>query len=222
MKLISCLVLKPENKQSQIRLDSLMNEDTVSVHLWGCQLESALFPVHINTTTTVVFTSTHTHDHNKLLAALIGWLLSLSLSFCPILKPVPVLLSQLHWGKQPLRRLEVHRKHWIFALILTVFSTILLRAAWTDSAPLLTSESPVYSLDSPRDHGDPSGLNTAGPGCHSGPVLSDGRGWTSELRPEKNSWSLTNCSSSIWIKNQRCEFRRQSSCLKPQRVKQTK
>jgi len=128
---------------------------------------------------------------------------SLSLSFCPILKPVPVLLSQLHWGKQPLRRLEVHRKHWIFALILTVFSTILLRAAWTDSAPLLTSESPVYSLDSPRDHGDPSGLNPAG--CWvSGPVLSDGRGWTSELRPEKNSWSLTNCSSSIWIKNQRC------------------
>ena len=50
----------------------------------------------------------------------------------------------------------------------------------------LTSESPVYSLDSPENHSDPSLLNPAG--CsHSGPGVSGGRGWTSELRPEKNS-----------------------------------
>ena len=35
----------------------------------------------------------------------------------------------------------------------------------------------------------------------SDPALSDGRGWTSELRPENHSWSLTNCSPTIWIKN---------------------
>jgi len=86
----------------------------------------------------------------------------------------------------------------------------------------LTSESPVYSLDSAENHTDPSLLDPAGPGCSSGSVFSDGRVWTSELSPEKNSWSLTTCSSPIWIKNQKCEFRRQTSCLKPQRVKQTK
>ena len=54
----------------------------------------------------------------------------------------------------------------------------------TDSE--LTSESPVYSLDSAENHTAPSLLNPAA--CFdSGSVLSDGRGWTSELRPEKNS-----------------------------------
>ena len=66
----------------------------------------------------------------------------------------------------------------------------------------LTSESPVYSLDSPENHTAASLLNPSGC-CYSGPDVSDGRGWTSELRPENHSWSLTNCISTIWIKNKR-------------------
>ncbi len=50
----------------------------------------------------------------------------------------------------------------------------------------LTSESPVCSLDSPENHTAASLLNPAGR-CYSGPTLSDGRGWTSELRPERHS-----------------------------------
>ena len=40
----------------------------------------------------------------------------------------------------------------------------------------LTSESPVYSLDSPENHSDPLGLNPAGSGSSSGPGVSGGRG----------------------------------------------
>ena len=50
----------------------------------------------------------------------------------------------------------------------------------------LTSESPVCSLDSVENHTAASLLNPAAR-CHPGPALSDGRGWTSELRPEKHS-----------------------------------
>ena len=53
-----------------------------------------------------------------------------------------------------------------------------------DSEP--TSESPVYSLDSVENCKAASLLNPAAC-CSSGSVLSDGRGWTSELRPEKHS-----------------------------------
>ena len=70
----------------------------------------------------------------------------------------------------------------------------------TDSE--LTPVPPVYSLDSPENHTAASLLTPSGC-CYSGPDVSDGRGWTSELRPENHSWSLTNCSSSIWIKNKR-------------------
>ena len=50
----------------------------------------------------------------------------------------------------------------------------------------LTPESPVHSLDSAENHTAPSVLNPAAC-CSSGPDVSGGRGWTSELRPEKNS-----------------------------------
>ena len=105
------------------------------------------------------------------------------------------------------------RKYWIFALILTVFNTRLLKPAQTDSNSLLTPESPVYSLDSSEDQTAASHLNSAGC-CYSDPDLSDGRGWTSELRSENHSWSLTNCSWSIWIKNKWRHFRKQSSFFK--------
>ena len=53
----------------------------------------------------------------------------------------------------------------------------------------LTSESPVYSLDSPVQQTDASLMNQTV--CfHSGPDVSDGRGWTSELRPKLHSESL--------------------------------
>ena len=61
-----------------------------------------------------------------------------------------------------------------------------MKAAWTDSNHLLTSESPVDRLDSAVDQAAPSLLSPAG--ClDSDPVLSDERGLTSELKPEKNS-----------------------------------
>ena len=63
----------------------------------------------------------------------------------------------------------------------------------------LTSESPVDRLDSVENHTAPSLLSPAGC-CSSDPVLWDERGLTSELKPEKNSWSLTDCSQSTWIK----------------------
>ena len=78
-ELMSSSVLKWENKHFEIRFDALTVwwMRTLSLYiLWCCQLWSALFPVDMNTTTTVVFTSTQTHDHNKLLARLIGWLFS--------------------------------------------------------------------------------------------------------------------------------------------------
>ena len=111
-ELIIFLVLKWEQTLSdQIWwYNSLMLRTAVCTPCNAVSWNPALFPADMNTTTTVVFTSTQTHDHNKLLADLIGWLFSLSLSSCPILKPVTILLSQLHWGKQPLRRLEVHQE----------------------------------------------------------------------------------------------------------------
>ena len=50
----------------------------------------------------------------------------------------------------------------------------------------LTSESPVDSLDSPVQHREASLLNPAAR-SDLAPALSDGRSWTSELRPEKHS-----------------------------------
>ena len=64
----------------------------------------------------------------------------------------------------------------------------------------LTSEPPVYSFGSVESHTAASLLNPAGCRCP-GPALSDGRGWNSELRPEKHSWSLTFCRPTIWIKD---------------------
>ncbi len=53
----------------------------------------------------------------------------------------------------------------------------------------LTSESPVCSLDSSVQHTAASLLNPAAC-CDSCSALSDGRGWTSELRPQLHSESL--------------------------------
>lgn len=64
-----------------------------------------------------------------------------------------------------------------------------------------TWESPAYSLDSPVQNRGSSLRNPAA--CsHSGPDLSDGTGWTSELRPGNGSWPLTRSSSLIWIKSE--------------------
>lgn len=96
-ELMSSSVLKWENKHFEIRFvaPTVWWMRTLSLYiLWCCQLWSALFPVDMNTTTTVGFTSTQTHHHNKLLSRLIGWLFS-SQSFT-----------------------EESRKYWIFTLIL--------------------------------------------------------------------------------------------------------
>ena len=53
----------------------------------------------------------------------------------------------------------------------------------------LTSESSVYSLDSPVQQTDASLLNQTGRSFHSGPDVSD-EGWTSELRPKLHSECL--------------------------------
>ena len=61
------------------------------------------------------------------------------------------------------------------------------------TASELTSESPVYSLDSPVQQIEAQFLNQSDNppgGFHSGQALSDGRGWTSELRPQLHSESL--------------------------------
>lgn len=50
----------------------------------------------------------------------------------------------------------------------------------------ITLESAVYSLNSPEQHIAASMLNPSG-GFHSDPALSDGKGWTSELRPQFHS-----------------------------------
>lgn len=50
----------------------------------------------------------------------------------------------------------------------------------------MTLESPVYSLNSPEQHIAASMLNPSG-GFHSDPALSDGKGWTSGLRPQFHS-----------------------------------
>ena len=77
----------------------------------------------------------------------------------------------------------------------------------------LTSESSVDSLDSPVQQREASLLNPAAR-CESAAALSIWSGWTSELRPEKHSCSLTNRSSTIWIKKKWCKFKRQCSCVK--------
>ncbi|KAK2859881.1 hypothetical protein Q5P01_004501, partial [Channa striata] len=51
----------------------------------------------------------------------------------------------------------------------------------------LTSDSPDDSFDPSVQNKSASPLNPEGPGCYSGPVLSDGRGWTSELKPQLHS-----------------------------------
>lgn len=60
-----------------------------------------------------------------------------------------------------------------------------LASDYNDLNIILTTESPVQSLDSPQDLTVASFLNHAGR-CPSGPELLDGRGWISELRPESH------------------------------------
>ena len=192
--------------------NSLMDENRclyTSCDAVSC--DPALLPVDMNTTTTVVFTSTQTHDHNKLLAHLNGGLFP-SISFCPILKPVTVLLSELHWGK--LEMLDLYFDN--DCLLQYCWKQHGLTPTRCDEQPYvcavcrecvvehcncncklitfyrdtetheLTSESPVDSLDSPQVQTAASLLNPAGH-SRSAPALSDGRGWTSKLRPEKHS-----------------------------------
>ena len=83
---------------------------------------------------------------------------------------------------------------WIWWTVITCWPT----------TGILTSESPVYSGDSPVQQRAASLLNPSGH-CYSGPALSGVRGLTSELRPEKHSlplWldSLTACKESNHIK----------------------
>lgn len=64
---------------------------------------------------------------------------------------------------------------------------------------ILTSVLSIYSLDSLGKDWAASYANP--PGCfYSGPDVSGGRGWSSELQPDHHSWFLTNCIHAIWIK----------------------
>ena len=89
----------------------------------------------------------------------------------------------------------VSGKHmWIWWTVITCWPT----------TGILTSESPVYSGDSPVQQRAASLLNPSGH-CYSDPALSGVRGLTPELRPEKHSlplWldSLTACKESNHIK----------------------
>lgn len=123
--------------------------------------------------TAVIFTSMQTHGYQKLLADLTGWLLF-----------VISLHSLLHCEKQPVRRR--------FTLIPNVFSTILLKFAWTKLNPILTSNPLVWTFHKIRQL---LYIWTAGPD------VPDGRGWTLELRPEQHSWYLKTWSPMVWMKN---------------------
>ena len=70
----------------------------------------------------------------------------------------------------------------------------------------LTSETPIYILVSAENHKAASLLNPAA--CfHSAQGFSCGRGWTSELRLEQHSQSLTNGSQTTWTKNKWCRWK---------------
>lgn len=61
-----------------------------------------------------------------------------------------------------------------------------IKTVWTDFSYLLVSESPAGRLDSSQNHAEASFWNPVA--CsHSGPLLSDGNDWTSELRPNNHS-----------------------------------
>ena len=191
-----------------------MMRTTVSIHL--VRLSAVIQLYFLQTWTQQQQSSSHQLKHMITTSFWLIWLADCSLSLC---------LSVQSWSLSPFSShsfteesshwegWRFTRKYWIFALILTVFNTILLKPAQTDSNSLLTSDSPVYSMDSPEDQTAASHLNLSGR-FPTDPALLDERGWTSEPRPEKHNWSLTTCSSSIWIKNKWRHFRRKSSCLK--------
>ena len=60
------------------------------------------------------------------------------------------------------------------------------RCPWVVSCPLHTWECPVSSVDPPVQQRAAQLQSLLGD-CSSGPALSGGRGWSSELRPEKHS-----------------------------------
>ncbi len=130
------------------------------------------------------------------------WLPDCSLSVCLSVKSwslSPFSSHSFSDGSNRWERLEVYRKHSSFALTQTAIITMLLKKKQdrlTQTSALLTSESSVCSVGSPQDQ---TALSRLSPSvCFlSAAALSDGRGWTSELRPENHSWSLSNCSASI-------------------------
>ena len=192
-----------------------MMRTTVSIHL--VRLSAVIQLYFLQTSTQQQQSSSHQLKHMITTSFWLIWLADCSLSLC---------LSVQSWSLSPFSShsfteesshwegWRFTRKYWIFALILTVFNTILLKPARTDSNSLLTSESPVYSLDSPEDQTAASRPSPSGHFLLDAEISDGMRGWTSELRPEKHSWSLTTCSTSIWIKNKWRHFRKQSSCLK--------
>lgn len=108
-----------------------------------------------------------------------------------ILKPVTFLLSQLHRGKQDI--LNVYFVcNWFYC------NTSETSMDWLQPSTDLT----VSGLRCGRRN-RAAPLNPAAC-CDSDPALSDGRSWNSELRSEKHSWFLTNCSPSIWRENKLC------------------
>ncbi len=140
------------------------------------------------------------------------WQQTFVLSDCLTVLSLSVSLSVKSWSLSPFsshsfsdgsnrwERLEVYRKHSSFALTQTAIITILLKKKkqdrLTQTSTLLTSESSVCSVGSPQDQTALSHLSPSV--CFlSAAALSDGRGWTSELRPENHSWSLSNRSTSI-------------------------
>ncbi len=188
-ELIRCLVLKWENKHLEIRFDAVTlwwMRTTVSIHV--VMLSAVIQLYFLYTWTQQQQSSSHPLKHTITTSFWLLWLADCSL--CLSLCPITILLSQLDWGKQEILEL-------CFDTNCVYYNPA--ESSWTDTNPLLTSESPVCSLDSSQDQREASLLNPAGC-CYSAAALSDGRGWTSELRPEKHSWSLTNCSTSIWIK----------------------
>ena len=135
--LITCSVLKWENKD--LMLQQFDGWGPLSLHIpWCCQLWSS-------------FTSCrHEHNNNSRLHFNSNTRLQQASGSSDWLTVPPLSLSVQSWSLSPFSShsfTEESRKYWIFTLILTVFITILLKPARTDSNSLLTSESPVDSLD---------------------------------------------------------------------------
>ena len=126
--LITCSVLKWEK---DLMLQQLDEWGRLSLHiLWCCQLWSS-------------FTSCrHEHNNNSRLHFISNTRSQQASGSSDWLTVPPLSLSVQSWSLSPFSShsfTEENRKYWIFTLILTVFITILLKPARTDSNSLLTS-----------------------------------------------------------------------------------